>query len=101
MGNFITDTLHRKILRYEDIYCVKPDHILFFEHMNNSKLQKLMFSSDVSSMYYEKLVQTVLDKHIISIDYYETIIHCVTINHYAYPSSKVTPTSFGWSLTKL
>lgn len=98
MGNLITSTLHSKILSYEDIYCVKPDHILFFEHMNNGKLQKLTFSIDVSSMYYEKITQAVSDKQNISIDYYETTIHCVTINHCAYPSSKVTPTSFGWSL---
>lgn len=110
-NNLFTNTLSTKIINPGDTCSVKIDHIILNSDDFANKLQTLLFDDyqnkqqilnfapDVSAIYNEKILQAIKDRIEITIFYNESTIYCIIIGNQAYPSSNVTLTDFGWSLS--
>jgi len=110
-NNLFANTLSTKIIIPGDTCSVKIDHIVLNSDNFANKLQTLLFDDyqnkqqilnfapDVCTMYNEKILQAIKDRIEITIFHDESTIYCVTIGNQVYPSSNVTLTDSGWTLS--
>ncbi|VBB17864.1 hypothetical protein YASMINEVIRUS_327 [Yasminevirus sp. GU-2018] len=99
---FLTRMFLRNIMDFfeistEDVYFFNETHITFYTDSGKSNLVVFKFPDDMKQTYHETITNVVKSKNKMTLFVADSYVHCLSVGHTAYPSSKASPTTFGWA----
>lgn len=96
MGNLLFRSVLKELNITDTIIKEFDDKKIILKHNPDKEIYAIFyFDEDIAKDCYNILLDK---KNSPSITYKDSIIYAITIGHRCYPSKKLSPTTFGWTL---